>query len=572
MEIIINNKKVEAKPKETILEVARRNGVDIPTLCHIEELTPNGACRLCVVEVDGFKNLVPSCSQEVSEGMNIKTHSTRVLIARKTIVELLLANHPDDCLYCFKNGECELQNLAEELSVRERRYKNDRKDYSIDTSSVSIVRDPSKCILCGRCVRICEEVQGVSTIDFINRGSSSMVAPAYNQGLNLSSCVNCGQCVKVCPTGALTEKNQIKEVTNALMDPNKFVVVQHAPSVSVSLGEYFGYPEGTDVCDVMTACLRKMNFDRVFDTSFSADLTIMEEASELIHRIQNKGKLPLFTSCSPAWVKFLEQFYPEFIDNVSSCKSPQQMLGAVIKSFYAKNEGIDPKNIYVVSIMPCTAKKFEASRPEMINDFCPDIDAVLTTRELAKLFKIFNIDMNKVAPEEADTPFGERSSAGKLFGASGGVMEAAIRSAYYFINKTELKEKEIKELREEKGIKEAIVDMKIMKLKVAVVSGLSNARKVLDDMKAGKRDYHFIEVMSCPGGCINGGGQPYELDKNKVKSRMSALYKIDKEEKLRTSHNNPSIVRIYKEFLKEPLSKVSHKYLHTHYKKRNTKY
>ena len=573
MKIEVNGKIIEAKKGETVLSALKNEGIKVPTLCHMEDLFPSGACRMCVVEIEGDRNLAPSCAIEVREGMKIKTHSPRVLKARKTIIELLLVNHPDDCLYCERNGECELQDLSEELGIRERRYSGARNDYKIDHSSVSIIKDSAKCILCGRCVRVCEEVQGVSAIDFVNRGSKSMVAPAFNQGLNLSSCINCGQCVRVCPTGALTERNNIKEVINALSDPEKIVVVQHAPSVSVTLGEYFGYKEGTDVAGIMTAALRKIGFDKVFDTSFAADLTIMEEASELVHRIKNGGKLPMFTSCSPGWVKYVEQFYPEFIENISSCKSPQQMLGAVIKTYYAQKEGIDPSKIYSISVMPCTAKKFEADRKEMMsNEGYPDIDIAITTRELAKIFKMFNIDFNSLDPEAADSPLGERSSAGKLFGATGGVMEAAIRTAHFMITGKELPEMELRPVRNLDGIKETTYNINGLELNVAVVSGLGNAKKMLEDIKAGKKKVHFMEVMTCPGGCIAGGGQPYGLDRKKVEARMKSLYKIDKEAAVRTSHSNESIKRLYRDFLGEPLGEKSHKLLHTKYAKRKTNY
>ncbi len=573
MKIEVNGKSLEVKKGEMLLNVLRDAGIKIPTLCHMEDLFPSGACRMCVVEVEGSRTLVPSCAVEVAEGMKIKTHSQRVLRARKTIIELLLVNHPDDCLYCERNGDCELQSLSEELGIRERRYSGARNDYKIDNSSVSIVKDAAKCILCGRCVRVCEEVQGVSAIDFINRGSKATVAPAYNQGLNLSSCINCGQCVRICPTGALTERNNIKEVINALADPEKVVVVQHAPSVSVTLGEYFGYKEGTDIAGIMTAALRKVGFDKVFDTSFSADLTIMEEASELAHRIKNGGKLPMFTSCSPGWVKFVEQFYPEYMENVSTCKSPQQMMGAIIKSYYAKKAGIDPSKIYSVSIMPCTAKKFEADRKEMVNKGgSPDIDVAITTRELAKIFKMFNIDFNSLEPEVADDPLGERSSAGKIFGATGGVMEAAIRTAHFLLTGKELVDPEIRPVRNLDGVKEVTYNIGDLSLNVVVVSGLGNARKVLEEIKSGKRTVHFMEVMSCPGGCIAGGGQPYGMDRKKIEARMKALYKIDKDAPVRTSHNNESIKRLYKEFLGEPLGEKSHHLLHTKYSKRKTNY
>ena len=567
--ITVNGRAVEAEEGESILQAVRRAGISIPTLCYIDGLPPTGACRMCVVELEGDGRLVPSCSFPVAPGMKILTHSPSAISARKTIVELLLANHPDDCLYCARNGSCELQGYALELGVRQRRYSGSRNDWKMDQSSPAIVRDPDKCILCGKCVRVCEEIQGVACIDFIGRGSKAHIGTAFDEGLNVSSCINCGQCIKVCPTGALTEKSSIQKVMDALNDPTKTVVVQHAPSISVTIAEEFGMKPGIDAADVMTAALRRMGFDRVFDTSFSADLTIMEEASELVQRITKGGKLPMMTSCSPGWIKFVEQFYPQLLGNLSTCKSPQQMLGAVIKHYWAQREGIDPRNVFSVSIMPCTAKKFEAGRPEMLHDGIPDIDAVLTTRELAQVIKTFGLDLASMSGEPADTPFGERSSAGKLFGASGGVMEAAVRTAHYLITGKELDLPRINAIRGLDGIKEASVNVAGTEVKVAVVSGLGNARKLLDQIVAGRNDLHFIEIMTCPGGCISGGGQPVHTDPEVLKARMQALYNIDKDATMRTSHSNPSIQRIYKEFLGEPGGHLSHELLHTHYAERD---
>ena len=568
VKIEINNRPLEVEAGKTILEAARHAGINIPTLCHIEGMTPTGACRICVVEVEGMPSLIPSCSFPVNEGMKVHTHSPRALQARKTIVELLLANHPDDCLFCVRNNQCQLQDLSAELGVRARRYQGEKSRYTEDVSSPSIVRDAEKCILCGKCVRVCEEVQGVSAIDFIDRGSHAHIGSAFEEGLNLSSCINCGQCILVCPTGALSERSYIKEVMAAIADPELIVVAQHAPSVSVTLGEEFGLAPGTDVDGVMTATLRKLGFDRVFDTSFTADLTIMEEGSELVHRIKNGGKLPMLTSCSPGWIKFAEEFYPDFLDNISSCKSPQQMMGAIIKSFFAEREGIDPRKIYSVSIMPCTAKKFEAGRNEMMHDEVPDVDAVLTTRELARLIRLHGLDLTGIDPEGADTPFGERTTAGKIFGATGGVMEAALRSAYFLITGEELGELNVTAVRGLDGAKEAHVQVGDLNVGVAVVSGLGNAAKLLDQIRDGRDDLHFIEVMTCPGGCIAGGGQPLSTDKEAIKKRMEALYRIDANEAVRTSHANKAVQRLYQEFLGAPLSEKSHHLLHTHYAQR----
>jgi NADH-quinone oxidoreductase subunit G/NADP-reducing hydrogenase subunit HndD len=565
MKIEVNGKEIEAKKGEMLLTALRRAGIKVPTLCHMENLLPSGACRVCVVDVEGQRNLVPSCVYPVADGMKVQTHSPRAIRARKTIIELLLANHPDDCLYCVRNGTCHLQAMAEELGVRERRYSGVKSEWKVDSSSPSIVRDPAKCILCGKCVRVCEEIQGVAAIDFIGRGSKATVGTAFNQGLNVSSCINCGQCIVVCPTGALYEQSDAKQVLAALADPEMYVVVQHAPAVSVTLAEEFGLKAGSDVCGSMTSALRRLGFRRVFDTSFTADLTIMEEASELAHRVANGGVLPMFTSCSPGWIKFLETFYPEFIPNLSTCKSPQQMMGAVIKSYFAQREGIDPAKIFSVSIMPCTAKKFECGRSEMAHGMVADVDAVLTTRELARIIRMRGLDLSAMPPEAADTPFGERSSAGKLFGASGGVMEAAVRTAHFLLTGKELENLEIKAVRGLAGVKEAKVKIGELEVGVGVVSGLGNARKLLEEIKAGRRDLHFIEVMTCPGGCIAGGGQPQTADLEAVRGRMQALYTIDRDEPLRVSHNNKSVKRLYDEFLGKPLGEKSHHLLHTHY-------
>lgn len=564
--IEVNNRRLEARPDETLLACMRRYGFSVPTLCYLEGLPASGACRLCVVEVEGLPNLVPSCAFPVRDGLRAFTHSPRVVEARKTIIELLLADHPDDCLYCTRNGSCQLQHLADELGVR-RRFRGERSTRRLDVSSPSIVREPAKCILCGKCVRVCEEVQQIAAIDFIGRGSRARVGTAFDEGLNVSSCINCGQCVVVCPTAALREKSSIEEVLEALDAPERFVVVQHAPSVSVTLGEEFGLPLGVDVVGKMTAAMRRIGFDRVFDTGFSADLTIMEEASEFVERLRTGGKLPMLTSCSPGWIKYVETFHPDFVDNLSTCKSPQQMLGAVIKSFYAEQQGIDPARIFSVSIMPCTAKKFEASRPEMAQHGIADVDAVLTTRELARLIRMRGIDFQQMPAEGPDTPFGERTSAGKLFGATGGVMEAAIRTAHYLVTGTELGDLTVSAVRGLAGVKEARVAVNGIELGVAVVSGVGNVGRILDEIRAGRDDLHFIEVMTCPGGCIAGGGQPFATNRQAAaRERMQALYEIDAAESVRVSHRNESVQRLYDEYLGEPLGHRSHQLLHTHYK------
>ncbi len=566
--IEVNGRPVEVDGGQSLLAALRQAGVRVPTLCHIDGLPASGACRMCVVEVEGQRGLVPSCAISAAEGMKVQTHSPRAVQSRRTIVELLLANHPDDCLYCVRNGNCDLQNLAQELGVRQRRFAGDKTRHHLDLSSPSIVRDPGKCILCGKCVRVCEEVQGVAAIDFIGRGSRAKIGTAFDEGMNVSSCINCGQCINVCPTGALTEQSQIKEVLDALSDPHKFVVVQHAPAVSVTIGEEFGLPPGADVNSLMVAALRRLGFHRIFDTGFTADLTIMEEASELVHRLNHGGKLPMLTSCSPGWIKFVETFYPEFIGNLSTCKSPQQMMGAITKSFFAEREKVDPSRIYSVSIMPCTAKKFEAGRPEMASHGLADIDAVLTTRELAKIIRMRGLDLRTMEPDLADSPFGERTAAGKLFGASGGVMEAALRTAHWLVTGKEMGSLEVTAVRGLEGVKSAAVNINGISLGVAVASGLGNAAKLLDQLKAGRNDLHFIEVMSCPGGCIGGGGQPLGADREAIRSRMQALYQIDDKESVRVSHRNQSVQRLYDEYLVRPLGERSHHLLHTSYTKR----
>ena len=566
--MVVDGRAIEAREGETILSALRREGIHVPTLCHMEGLAPSGACRICVVELEGSPNFLPACSFPVATGMKILTRSPRVLDARRTIIELLLGNHPDDCLYCARGGKCDLQMLSQSLGIRQRLYRSKRITREKDVSGPSIIRDPEKCILCGRCVRVCEEIQGVGAIDFVGRGCKAFVGTAFDQGLNLSSCINCGQCILVCPTGALTERPYLDEVIAALSDTEKFMVVQHAPAVSVSLAEEFDIEAGQDVDGKMVAALRRLGFDRVFDTSFAADLTIMEEASELAERIRTGGTLPMMTSCSPGWIKYVEQFYPDFIPNLSTCKSPQQMMGAILKSFFARREGIDPSRIVSVSIMPCTAKKFESNRPEMASNHVPDVDYVLTTREFGQLLRMFGIDLPAMTPEAADTPFGERSSAGKLFGASGGVMEAAVRSAHYLLTGQEMPHLDIQPLRGMKGSKEIHTKIGGLEIGAAVVSGLGNARKLLDQVRAGRNDLQFIEVMTCPTGCINGGGQPIGADLNAVRARMQALYKIDQQEEVRVSHKNPWVIRLYDEFLGKPLGERSHEFLHTYYTSR----
>ena len=565
IQLTINKINVNAEDGMTILDSAKSVGINIPTLCHLKELAPTGACRVCSVEVEGLRNLIPSCAFPVFEGMVVETNSPRVRRARKTIIELLVENHPQDCLICVRNKNCELQDLTEKYGVREHRYVGDCKSHSIDISSASMERDPAKCILCGRCVRVCHEIQKIGAIDFTGRGFTSNVTTPYNKGLNTSDCILCGQCILVCPTAALREKSSLKEVTNALNSKNKFTVVQVAPAVRATIGEEYYIPIGNDVTGKLVTSLRRLGFKKVFDTNFGADLTIMEEAEELISRIKNNGKLPMFTSCCPGWIKYAEHNEPEILDNLSSCKSPHEMEGAVLKTYYAKKMGINPKDIFVVSIMPCTVKKYESGRMELSENNQADVDAVLTTRELVRLFKIAGIDFDDLPQDNFDNPMGESTGAAAIFGTSGGVMEAALRTAYFKISGRRLENLELKEIRGSKGLKEAEINIDGLKVNVAVVNGIGNINKVLSDVKNGTSKYHFIEVMTCAGGCINGGGQPIHQKPEKIMKRMKTLYEIDSNMKNRFSFENEAVKTLYKEFLIEPNSHASHEILHTKY-------
>jgi iron-only hydrogenase group A len=565
VQLTINNIKVNAEEGMTILDAAKSVGIHIPTLCHLKDLAPTGACRICVVEVQGQRNLTPSCAFPVYDGMVVETNSARVRRARKTIVELLIENHPQDCLICVRNKNCELQNLSEKYSVREHRYVGESKDHAIDISSASMERDPAKCILCGRCVRVCHEVQKVGAIDFTHRGFSTIVTTPYNKGINVSDCILCGQCILVCPTAALREKGSLKEVVNAINDRTKFTIVQVAPAVRATLGEEYNMPLGTDVTGQLVTGLRRLGFKKVFDTNFAADLTIMEEATELINRIQNGGSLPMFTSCCPGWIKYAEQNRPEILEHLSSCKSPHEMEGAVLKTYYAKKMGINPKDIFVVSIMPCTVKKYESNRNELSEENMADVDAVLTTRELVRFFKLAGIEFGDLPEGNFDNPLGESTGAAAIFGTSGGVMEAALRTAYFKISGKELENLELEAVRGKEGVKEASVSINGLNVNIAVVNGIGNVKKVLDDVQNGTSKYHFIEVMTCPGGCINGGGQPIHQITDKIQKRMKALYQIDSKMKLRRSHENESVKILYKEFFVEPNSHKAHEILHTEY-------
>ncbi|HHY92395.1 MAG TPA: 2Fe-2S iron-sulfur cluster binding domain-containing protein, partial [Firmicutes bacterium] len=563
--LTIDGQEVEAPKGATVLEAARAAGFNIPTLCYHPELRPEGACRLCVVEVKGAKSLVASCVMPAANGMEVHTNTPFVRESRRMALELLLANHPFECLTCEKNGNCELQTLAHDLGVREVHYQGEKRNVPQDTSSPSLVRDPNKCILCGRCVRMCSEVQGVNALGYVGRGWDTLILPLFNRDLAEVACVTCGQCSTVCPTGAIIEKSYVDEVWRALGDPKKHVVVQTAPATRVSVGEAMGMAPGSIVTGKMVAALRRLGFDRVFDTDFSADLTIMEEGYELLERLKEGGPLPLITSCSPGWVKYCEHFYPELLPHVSSCKSPQQMFGAVTKTYYAEKMGLKPEDIYVVSIMPCTAKKFEAQRPEMTASGVTDVDAVLTTRELARMLKEAGIDFERLPEEAYDDPLGISTGAGAIFGATGGVMEAALRTVYEVVTGKTLANLNFTAVRGLEGVKEAAVDLGGKTVKVAVAHGLANAKQVLEKIKAGEADWQFVEIMCCPGGCIGGGGQPIPVDREKREARIKAIYEVDAAMPLRKSHENPAVQTLYKEYLGAPLSEKAHELLHTHY-------
>ena len=568
--ITIDGQQVQVPKTSTVLEAATSLGIKIPTLCYHPELRVEGACRVCVVEVQGARSLVASCVYPVNEGMVIKTSTPAVREARKVVVELLLANHPSDCLSCQKNQNCELQDMASDLGIREIRFDGEKKNLPLDAANPSLVRDQNKCILCGRCIRACSERQGVHVYSYANRGFNTTVVPAFNLGLDEVACTYCGQCAAVCPTGAIVEKDDTEAVWAALGDESKHVIVQTAPAVRVALGEALGLPVGTIVTGKMVAALRRLGFDKVFDTNFSADLTIMEEGSELIERLTNKGKLPMITSCSPGWVNFIELKYPDLLDHLSTAKSPQQMFGALAKTYYPEKAGLEAKNIVSVSIMPCTAKKAEAVRPEMNSSGYQDVDYVLTTRELARMIREAGIDFARIAEEETDSPMGIGTGAGVIFGASGGVTEAALRTVAKVVSGKELENIEFKALRGLTGIKEAQVEIKPgLTVKVAIAHTLANARVLLDKIRKGEADYHFIEMMACPGGCSGGGGQPISTcTADKVK-RMDALYECDENLPLRKSHDNPEIKELYDSWLGKPLGEKSHKLLHTHYHAQN---
>jgi len=576
--IKINEKNLEVPEGITILEAAHKAGAKIPTLCHLDlhdmQMVNNTAsCRVCMVElVDARKNrnkLVPACVTKATEGMEVLTNTLRAITARRMSVELLLSNHPNECFTCPKNRECELQALAAELGIREIRWEGERMDYPKDCSSGAIVKDANKCIYCRRCETMCNEVQTCGILSGIGRGFNAFVGPAFNIPMVESSCTYCGQCVQVCPTAALTEVNHTDKVWEALNNPDKYVVVQTAPAIRVAIGEMFDMEAGSLVTGKMVSALRNMGFDEVFDTDFGADLTIMEEASELIYRIENNKTLPILTSCCPAWVKFIEHQFPELLDIPSTCKSPHIMTGTIVKTYLAEKRGIDPDKIVVVSVMPCIAKKAEAKRPELTKDRRNNVDIVVTTRELGYMIKEAGIEFESLPDSDFDRPLGESTGASVIFGATGGVIEAAIRTAYEWITGDELKEVEFQQLRGLKGLRTADVQVGDRTLKIGIASGLGNARELLESIRDGKAKYDAIEIMACPGGCIAGGGQPYHHGNYEiVRKRMEAIYQEDRNKKRRKSHENPEILKLYKEYLGEPYGELAHKLLHTHFEKR----
>lgn len=574
----INDEKITVEEGSTILEIANRVGVKIPTLCHldlhdIKMVNKTASCRVCMVEVIDSKNnrnkLVPSCVTTVSEGMEIRTDTLQAITSRRMAVELLLSNHPNACFTCPKNTECELQSLAAELGVREIRFEGERMDYPKDLTSDALVKDSNKCIYCRRCETMCNEVQTCGILSGIGRGFDSFVGPAFNIPMVESSCTYCGQCVQVCPTAALTEVNHTDKVWEALNDPDKHVIVQTAPAIRVAIGELFGMEEGTISTGKLVTSLKRMGFDAVFDTDFGADLTIMEEASELIYRIENNKTLPILTSCCPAWVKFIEHQFPELLKIPSTCKSPHIMFGTIAKTYYAEKNGLDPDNIVVVSIMPCIAKKAEAKRPELTKDEHNNVDIVVTTRELGAMIKEAGMDFENLPDSEYDKPLGETTGASVIFGTTGGVIEAALRTAHEWLTGEELQNVEFEELRGSDGLRKAVVKIGDKDLKIGIASGLGNARTLLEEIRDGKEEYDAIEIMACPGGCIAGGGQPYHHGNYEiVKKRQEAIYKEDRQKEKRKSHENSEIIKLYKEYIGEPYGEKAHKLLHTHFEER----
>ncbi len=576
--LTVNGVPVTVPEGTRILDAAIKAGFKVPTLCYMKDLCNESSCRICVVEIKGNRKLMTACSTVVSEGMEVLTNTPKVRAARKITLELMLSNHHKDCLSCVRSGKCELQELSTEYGCDAKKYEGTMNNYDVDDVTEYLVRDNNKCILCRRCVAACNKVQSVGVIDASGRGFATKIASPFGKNLGEVPCVACGQCINVCPTGALREKDSIKAVEKLLADPEKTVIVGTAPSVRAALGEEFGYPIGTDTEGKMVAALKAIGFDKVFDVDMAADMTIMEEGAEFISRLNDKNAVfPMITSCSAGWIRFIEFNYPELLPNLSSCKSPQQMFGAIMKTYYAKKTGIDPKNLAVVTVMPCIAKKFEKTRADenAAGADIPDIDESITTRELARMIKNYGIDFRSLDPKtEFDNPIGKGSTAGLIFGATGGVMEAALRTVAETVTGEKLENLDFKAVRGTKGIKEATITLGGKQLNICVASGLSNARAIMDDVKAGKSKYHFIEIMACPGGCVNGGGQPIVSSSTRnlvdvAKTRAGVLYKKDKKDELRKSHENPVVKTLYKEYFEKPNSHVAHEALHTSYVKRD---
>ena len=571
--LTIDNQKIQVPKGTTILEAARKAGIDIPTLCFLKEINEVGDCRMCIVEVEGRRGFATSCITKVEEGMVVHTNTPDVVDARRVVLDLIVSNHKIDCLKCIRNGNCELQDLCKRFNIQDIEFAGEMQSHKVDDLSPSIVRDADKCVLCRRCTATCKNVQNIGAIACINRGFESCISTTDEKSLNDVNCTFCGQCIEACPTGALHEKDTTEEVWAKLRDPETVVIVQTAPAVRVALGEEFGMEIGTNVTGKMVTALKRLGFNKVFDTNTGADFTIMEEANEFIERFTSNDNLPMITSCSPGWIKFIEMNYPELLPHLSTCKSPHQMFGALIKTYYAEKENIDPKKIYMVSVMPCIAKKFERQRDEMVNDGLYDVDNVITTRELARMIKQGNIEFTTLDDSEFDLPMGEATGAAAIFGTTGGVMEAALRTAQDTLTGEDLPKIDFEQVRGGEGIKRATVNIAGKDIKVVAASGLANARRILEEIKSGKADYQFVEIMACPGGCVMGGGQP--IKSSKIRSevdvralRASALYSIDEKSTIRKSHENPVVKKIYDEFLQKPGSELAEKLLHTSYKKR----